>query len=295
MMQEVEHKEVSQSITSAPDVAPGNVLSTNITIPPTVAAGATGVVAEELASEEQSRGWGISGWLKSASSNQFVQKMMEKTKTSVDKMITTLDPGMAPYIKSGGDVDVVVASDEEVKWCPVRDAFQSVFGAATVTGIAAPSNVAPQPVGYNAGMKGAQERIKSLRKSGEVVEGQVCLAIEGFVVEQLPDQWFDVACLLLDDPRHNIKLELFSLAVPVDNDVISEMQKATPSDYDMRWSGLAMTVGEAIQRRLPWVTPSDWHRALTGQSRREILHSASMILAELYKRRLPRENHEQQI
>lgn len=34
---------------------------------------------------------------------------------------------------SGGDMEVVVASNKDVKVSPVRQAFQSVFGKATVT------------------------------------------------------------------------------------------------------------------------------------------------------------------
>jgi hypothetical protein len=37
------------------------------------------------------------------------------------------------FSDSGGDVDVVVASDKEVKLSPVREAFQAVFGKATVS------------------------------------------------------------------------------------------------------------------------------------------------------------------
>lgn len=55
--------------------------------------------------------------------------------------------------ESGGDLDVVVSSDKEVKVGAVRDAFQEVFGMAMVTGEASQSNIAPQPVGYAAGVK----------------------------------------------------------------------------------------------------------------------------------------------
>ena len=37
------------------------------------------------------------------------------------------------YADSGGDMEVIVASDKEVKIGPVREAFQHVFGKATVT------------------------------------------------------------------------------------------------------------------------------------------------------------------
>lgn len=118
--------------------------------------------------------------------NQMVKTVLDKTKHSVESMITTLDPGMAPYIsksdlpppphyiilkwnkllkhrqhlllccycpESGGDIDIVVTSDKELNVEAVRDAFQEVFGMAMVTGEAGQSNIAPQPVGYAAGLK----------------------------------------------------------------------------------------------------------------------------------------------
>ena len=303
MMQEMEHKELPGLATTQAEVAVNKSNqdnNENVSVPSMTsvelqkASVAEAADVEEMSSNADSS-WSLAGLLKSASSNQFVQKVMEKTKTGVDKMITTLDPGMTPYIRSGGDIDVVVASDKEVKWGAVRDAFQNVFGIATVTGISAQSNIAAQPVGYSAGIKGAQERIKSLKKSGKIDEKQLCVAIESFIVEQLPDHWFEIACVLLDDPKNNIKFEVFTLAVPVDSDVVAEMQKSTPSDYDLRWSGLSISIGEMIHKRLSWVNPNNWHKALTGQYRRDIIYSASLLVAELYKRRLPETIIEQNI
>lgn len=56
-------------------------------------------------------------------------------------------------LESGGDIDIVVTSDKEVNVEVVRDAFQEVFGMAMVTGEPGQSNIAPQPVGYAAGIK----------------------------------------------------------------------------------------------------------------------------------------------
>lgn len=41
---------------------------------------------------------------------------------------------MLPDAVSGGDVNVLVASDKEAKVAPIRDAFIDVFGRATVKG-----------------------------------------------------------------------------------------------------------------------------------------------------------------
>lgn len=57
------------------------------------------------------------------------------------------------FVGSGGELDIVVTSNKEVKVAAVRDAFQEVFGLAVVIGEAGQSNIAPQPVGYAAGLK----------------------------------------------------------------------------------------------------------------------------------------------
>ena len=95
----------------------------------------------------------------------FLHKVAEKTKNSVETIITTVDPQMKDYIYSGGDVEIVVASEADSKVVPVRDAFQKVFGRATVVGMKPHPSVAiaVQPVGYAAGRQGAIERIQNFR------------------------------------------------------------------------------------------------------------------------------------
>ncbi|XP_033107449.1 protein PRRC1-like isoform X2 [Anneissia japonica] len=222
-------------------------------------------------------GWGSS----------IVKKVMEKTKSSVDTMITTLDPGMAPIIHSGGDVEVIVASDKEVKVAAVRDAFQKVFGRATVFGQASSSNIAPQPEGYAAGLKGAEERIENLRRNGLVDDKQCVVAVESFIVELLPDKWFDIGCIVLQDPTYNINLEVFTQATPIACQYVQQAQTNTPPDYNLRWSGLAVTVGEVIERSNPGINRTDWHYSFTGMSRRDMIFSSAVMLAGLYKQSLP--------
>ncbi|XP_032824622.1 protein PRRC1 isoform X1 [Petromyzon marinus] len=237
--------------------------------------------------EHAAQGGGIWGFFKGVAGNPVVKTVLDKTKHSVESMITTLDPGMAPFMKSGGDVELVVTSDKEVKVAAVRDAFQEVFGFATVTGEAASSHIAPQPVGYAAGMKGAQERIAGLRRSGVIAEKQVAVSVENFIAELLPDKWFDIGCLLLEDPANGITLEAFTQATPVPLEAVQQAQAQNSATYDLRWSGLAVTVGEVLERSMPHVSRNDWHLALTGVSRRLMIYSAAKALAGLYKQRLP--------
>jgi len=250
---------------------------------------------ESTESSSSNKSYTVWDWIKSASNNSFLKKVVKTTKTGVDKMIITLDPGMIPYLKEGGEIDILVTSEKEIKWGAVRDAFQDVFGAATVKGIDSQPNIAPQPVGYLAGLKGAQERIKKLRASDKAYENKVCVSIENFINEQLPDQWFDIGCILLDDPVNNIILTVYTVAVPVESDIIQDVHSATFKDYDLRWSGLAMTIGEAIQKKINWINPSDWQRILIGTPRRDLIYSAATTLAQLYSRKLPQKVLEENI
>ncbi|XP_029300903.1 protein PRRC1 [Cottoperca gobio] len=232
-------------------------------------------------------GGGIWGFFKGVAGNTVVKTVLDRTKHSVESMITTLDPGMAPYIKSGGDIDIVVTSDKEVNVEAVRDAFQEVFGMALVTGEPGQSNIAPQPVGYAAGVKGAQERIDSLRRAGVIHEKQPVVSLENFIAELFPDKWFDIGCLILEDPNNSVRIEVFTQATPLALDHVQQAQSLTPPDYSLRWSGLIVTMGEVLERSLPNINRTDWHQAMTGMTQRQMIQSAAKALAGIYKQQLP--------
>ncbi|XP_067430286.1 protein PRRC1 [Thunnus thynnus] len=232
-------------------------------------------------------GGGIWGFFKGVAGNPVVKTVLDRTKHSVESMITTLDPGMAPYIKSGGDIDIVVTSDKEMNVDAVRDAFQEVFGMAMVTGEPGQSNIAPQPVGYAAGVKGAQERIDSLRRAGVIHEKQPVVSLENFIAELFPDKWFDIGCLILEDPGHSIRIEVFTQATPLALEHVQQAQSLTPPDYSLRWSGLIVTVGEVLERSLPNINRTEWHQAMTGMTQRQMIQSAAKALAGIYKQQLP--------
>ncbi|XP_031607174.1 protein PRRC1 [Oreochromis aureus] len=237
-------------------------------------------------SGDTNSGGGIWGFFKGVAGNAVVKTVLDKTKHSVESMITTLDPGMVPYMKSGGDIDIVVTSDKEMNVGAVRDAFQEVFGLAMVTGESGQSNIAPQPVGYAAGVKGAQERIDSLRRAGVIHERQPVVSLENFIAELFPDKWFDIGCLILEDPGQNIHIEVFTQATPIALEHVQQAQSMTPPDYSLRWSGLSVTVGEVLEQNLPNINRTDWHQAMTGLTQRQMIHSASKALAGIYKQQL---------
>ena len=157
---------------------------------------------------------GVFSWVKGGN---FLSKVVEKTKTMSENVITTLDPQMKEFMKSGGDIEVVVASDKEGKVAPVREAFQEVFGQATVYGLASrAASIAEQPVGFASGRQAALERVSSLRKGGNVEAHTVIVGVESFLYEVTEDLWLDLCCLLLTDPARKISLQAFTQPTPVD-------------------------------------------------------------------------------
>ncbi|KAK7792707.1 hypothetical protein R5R35_007522 [Gryllus longicercus] len=230
---------------------------------------------------------GLFGWVRGVAggvtSSNLLSRMAEKARNSVDSMITTLDPQMREFLHSGGDVDIVVASDKEVKVSPVREAFQAVFGKATVTGLAAqPTNIAAQPVGFEAATTAARERIIAVRATHGLPAQQPVLAVENFLLEISPDKWFDIGLLLLSDPGQALELSTFTQGTPVPAPIVALAREATPADYPLKASGLATTVGSLMGQNLQ-VPPSQWHEALTGVPRREMVLIAARALAGMYK------------
>lgn len=70
----------------------------------------------------------------------------------------------------------------------IREAFQAIFGRATVYGHASQcSTIAAQPVGFESAELAAKERINNLR-SNEAFIDKVIVAVENFVVEVYKNQ-----------------------------------------------------------------------------------------------------------
>ncbi|CAG9795596.1 unnamed protein product [Diatraea saccharalis] len=233
-------------------------------------------------------GSGLFTWMKGAvTSGGILQRVAEKAKSSVDSMITTLDPQMKEYLKNGGDIYIVVASDKETKISPIREAFQGVFGKATVVGFPAQSDVtAEQPVGYAAAYAAAKQRIAHLRSTRSELNNNIpVIAVEGFLQETVSDRWFDISLLVLSQPSLGIELQLQSQSTPVPGAAVAAASAATTEQYEHSQTGYSVTIGSIMAASLQ-VHHSEWQEAATGVSRRDLLLLAAKSLAGSYKKLL---------
>lgn len=234
------------------------------------------------ASEDESRGmW---GWITgTVGGNPLLNKIVEKAKNSVDSVITTLDPQMKEIIYSGGDIELIVLTDHENEASAVREAFQLVFGRATILSEPVESPLVAQPIGFSAGLQGAEERIHSARNGGKVSTSQPVIALENFIVEITPDRWAEMGCLVLDDPSMENSIHVYTQGTPIPLHIIHKMQQVTPADFDMRWAGLSVKIDDVIGDEIS--RNPDWRQNLFGVSRKETVGVAAKVLATLYKNR----------
>lgn len=233
-------------------------------------------------------GSGLFTWMKGAvATGGILHRVAEKAKSSVDSVITTLDPQMKEYLKTGSDMLVVVASDKEVKISPVRQAFQTVFGKANVVGYPAQSDVtATQPVGYAAAYAAAKQRIAHVRSvHGELNNNVPVIAVEGFLHESVTDKWYDMSLIILSHPSLGIELQLQSQGAPVPSAAVEVARSATPEHYPHSQTGFSVAIGSIMGDSLQ-VPHTQWQEASTGVSRRELLLLATLSIAGSYRRLL---------
>ena len=50
------------------------------------------------------------------------------------------------------------------------------------------ATTAAQPVGFTAGLKGAEERIQNFRQQGNIADDIPVVSLEGFIIETIPDR-----------------------------------------------------------------------------------------------------------
>ena len=242
----------------------------------------SGPIIQDDSSQVSSQG--VWGWISSAVGSDIVQttqrlgrNLVQKTKDSVDSVMTTLDPGMEDYLfKTGSDtIDIVIASTDEEIVDGIKDGFKQVFAHVVSRNQTSRSSLAPLPNSFSSALKSAKQRISNLRSSAPVEGGQVVVAVEEFIAEIMPEMWFGMLCVCLDDPSRKLQAETFSQAITLPGDVVKKLEELTPSTYSLRWSGLSVTLVDVLQ--------SNWTNFLAGVPKRQVATLAARTLAGQYR------------
>ena len=95
---------------------------------------------------------------------------------------------IALFLTGGRDqsINIAVTTDDSEAVEAIKDGFLQVFEHVVIQPHSSVSGIAPLPVGFSAGVKGAQHRIANLVRGKKIVEGQVIIGFEEMVCELLP-------------------------------------------------------------------------------------------------------------
>ncbi|CAB4001848.1 PRRC1 [Paramuricea clavata] len=247
----------------------------------------SGPVIQDDSSQVSSQG--VWGWISSAVGSDIVEttqrlgrNLVKKTKDSVDSVITTLDPGMEDYLhKTDSDtINILITSTDEEIIDGIKDGFKQVFSHVLVRHQASRSSLAPLPNSFSSALKSAKQRISNLRSSTPPEVGLVVIAVEEFIAEIMPEMWFGMLCLCLDDSSQKLEVETFSQALALPNDVLKKLEELTPSTYSLRWSGLSVSLADVLQ--------SNWTNFLAGVPKRQVVTLAAKTLAGQYRETVQR-------
>lgn len=62
--------------------------------------------------------------------------------------------------------------------------------------------------------------------------------------------WFEMSCLLLEDPVRNVTLHAYTQPLMVPSRAVARMQNCTTDSYPLVKTGFAITVGQAVADEL---------------------------------------------
>lgn len=249
----------------------------------------------------------------------IINQLAEKARSSVDSVITVLDPGMKEYLYSGGNINIIVICNTGSSVSSIRDAFQTVFGRATVTAAKfnPPETFHDHPVrlanGFEAAIQVAQDRIKKLRlDTSGIPQNQVVIAVQPSLVnlrnqERLPNQttnghtpdnstsqtdWFLTYCMIIEDPILNTTLSAFSQLIPIEADIVKGASDEKIQDVEASKLGFNATIDSLMNRKLG-ITEEDsgdqdvcrWLLAWAGLDGSKMTHDLGVSLAHMYRRK----------
>lgn len=243
----------------------------------------------------------------------IINQIAERAKSSVDSVITALDPGMKEYLYSGGNINILVISDFDALVSPIRDVFQTVFGRATV----AAARTSPQeqatsfPIklahGFNEAITVAQQRIKQLRlDTSNVPQNQVIVALQPTIVhvigadenlhglkvdENIFTSCYLTYCLVLEDPVLGFTLTSYSQLIPLDAETMSTVSPSKfPQDSPYHNLGFTVSIDDIMNSRLKTAPQEEgpecqWLIDWAGLEIVQVVHDLGSSLAHLYRRK----------
>eukprot|EP01134_Creolimax_fragrantissima_P008404 CFRG8404T1 len=192
--------------------------------------------------------------------NEGVTKGLQVANESIEKVKTAFDPYNGLDLQ---ELSVLVASMNPKYLIAVQEALSIVMPLSNISinGVDVDVGVARQVVGFSCGQAAAENLLVGLRlQSGAnstQQNGVIVISIQNFIT-QIGANWYDMACVILQDDNRDISLVTFSQGVRVPMQYVEEARRGVAT-YEHRNTGFEITIGEAVHQKLPKVPSDDWH------------------------------------
>lgn len=174
-------------------------------------------------------------------------KIVSNLKSSVESIMTTVDPQMSNYNHPANRPLYLLSSISTPKIVHlIREAFNNVgFSKISINSLDAQnsSQFAPQIIGFPCALQSAREKLENSLIMMQDAECTV-ISIQDFIAELTTDCWFELAVIMLKDKRKNIEMTIYTEGLPVSPEDIAQLQQFTPNDFNLKWSGLSCRLPE---------------------------------------------------
>jgi len=200
------------------------------------------------------------------------------TLQSVEKLMDAIDPIEADdsYLYKATDFEdavfeaklkVIIPSTDSIEITAIIEVFEKIYGEENVyaRGTHVENGIAKQPIGFQNGMLGAENRIKNLLGIPTFQDKPEILVVslENFIAE-IGNEWYDFYAIVLYDKKHDLKVKGFSQGMAIQNDLAEKVTSLTAPDYPFSQYGGSITISNLMTITNPQVTDSDWYSHVTG-------------------------------
>ena len=91
--------------------------------------------------------------------------------------------------------------------------------------------------------------------------------------------WFDQSCIMIKDTLNKIDIVFYTEAIPVELELVQQLQQKTFANYAQRWSGFSSRLTDSS-------SSIEWYEMMFGLNRKSILINAFKSITSIYKYKL---------
>ncbi|EGT51068.1 hypothetical protein CAEBREN_18439 [Caenorhabditis brenneri] len=176
---------------------------------------------------------GLMSWLtKTVTESKLLSDVAEKAKAGVETVMTTLDPGMKPFLAEHGVIEFALFNCDADLLTVASDAFTRAGAMAICRGLsfdetAFIANFRPLVAGDQKAQKLCEAKIEAARKTKKAKEEAAIVVTQPFLLE-ISGRYYSACKVMLD--HGNTSFDAISQLLEVPETIVEAIQRAAKSE-----------------------------------------------------------------